>query len=437
VGYGTFPLEQQLAMVQAEQGNVGAFGEIGRKWQAAQTALETAQAQLTEHASRVSGAWQDDAGRTFLRRTDAGTTSLRTHAQRIAAAAPWTALDAAAQAVPMVAQYVAQCLEQARQLQAAVAQAGGASADSQVKQLQEAAGAKMDELGRLYVAAAQRLRAAAGESAAGAGGGGASGGGSAGGAASGGGADGVAASASAADAGAAADAGGAGAGGAEAQAATGGAAVASGTGAAGGADPGAVPTPEAPPVPNLPSPVAPTLAGLESVAPPMPPSVTPVPPSLPPATGVPSPALGGLAGLAGSVRLPGATAIPRTAIPRAATVTPAAAAAPEEPIVPGSAGTTSARPSSGGFPGMMPPMSGALAGSGQRPGPGRAENRFTGRGPVRRQSPGVPEHLGGRTRGDHRPAPAEEPRWSPETPLLDEELWEIAPPPSPLRSDRG
>jgi hypothetical protein len=165
--------------------------------------------------------------------------------------------------------------------------------------------------------------------------------------------------------------------------------------------------------------------------------VTPVAPSLPTAAGVPSPALGGLAGLAGSVRLPGATAIPQAAVPRATTVTPAAATAPGEPVVPGAASGSSARPASGGFPGMMPPMSGALAGSGQRPGPGRAEHRFTGRGPVRRQPPGVPERLGGRTRGDRRPVPAEEPRWSPDTPRLDDELWEVAPPPSPLRSDRG
>lgn len=452
MGYGTFPLEQQLAMVQAEQGNVGAFGEIGRKWQASQTALETAEGQLTKHANRVAGAWQDDAGRTFLRRTDASTTSLRTHAQRIAAAAPWTALDAAAQAVPMVAQYVAQCLEQARQIQAA---AGGASVDSQVKQLQEAAGAKMDELGRLYVAAAQRLRAAAGENAAGAGaaGGGAADGGGASGADGGaepsaggaeasaagagaGGADASAAEAGLGGADANAAGAGAGSGGAEAQAAGG--AAASGAGVSSGAGPGAVPTPEAPKLPDLPSPVAPTLAGLESVAPPVPPSVTPIAPTLPPAAGVPSPALGGgLAGLAGSVRLPGASAIPQVAVPRATTVTPAAAVAPGEPVAPGTSSAASARPSSGGFPGMMPPMSGALTGSGQRPGPGRAENPFTGRGPARRQPPGVPERLGGRAGGDRRATQAEEPRWSPDTPRLDDELWEVAPPPSPLRSDRA
>lgn len=430
MGYGSLPLEQQLAMVQAEQGNIGAFGEIGRKWQAAQAALETAEGQLTEHANRISGAWQDDAGKSFVRRTTDGTTSLRTHAQRIAAAAPWTALDAAAQAVPMVAQYVAQCLEQARRIQAAAAQASGAPTESQVKQLQEAAGAKMDELGRLYVAAAQRLRAAAGENGASGGSqsassrasadaGGASGGADGGGAASGAGGGG----------GASADAGGA----------SGGAAAAGGA-ESGGADPGAVPAPEAPQVPDLPSPVAPTLAGLESVAPPVPPSVTPVAPTLPSAAGasaVPGTALGGLAGLAGSVRLPGAAAIPQVAVPRGTAVTPATAAAPVEPAFSGPAQAASARPASGGFPGMMPPMSGALTGSGQRPGPGRAEHPFTGRGPARRQPPGVPERLGGRARGDHRAVPAEEPRWSPGAPRLDDELWEVTPPPSVLRSDRA
>ncbi|MGK3203629.1 hypothetical protein [Amycolatopsis sp. MEPSY49] len=431
MGYGSLPLEQQLAMVQAEQGNIGAFGEIGRKWQAARTALETAEGQLTEHASRISGAWQDDAGKSFVRRTTDGTTSLRTHAQRIAAAAPWTALDAAAQAVPVVAQYVAQCLEQARRIQAAAAQASGAPTESQVKQLQEAAGAKMDELGRLYVAAAQRLRAAAGEN--GVGGGsqsassrasaGADGGGAASGAGGGGGAS--------------ADAGGASGG---ADAAGGAESGGAGPQASGGAEPGAVPAPEAPQVPDLPSPVAPTLAGLESVAPPVPPSVTPVAPTLPSAAGasaMPGTALGGLAGLAGSVRLPGAAAIPQVAAPRATTVTPATAAAPVEPAFSGPAQAASARPASGGFPGMMPPMSGALTGSGQRPGPGRAEHPFTGRGPARRQPPGVPERLGGRARGDHRGVPAEDSRWSPGVPRLDEELWEVAPPPSVLRSDRA
>ncbi len=435
MGYGSLPLEQQLAMVQAEQGNVGAFGEIGRKWQAARTALETAEGQLAEHANRISGAWQDDAGKSFVRRTTDGTTSLRTHAQRIAAAAPWTALDAAAQAVPMVAQFVAQCLEQARQIQAAAAQASGAPTDSQVKQLQEAAGAKMDELGRLYVAAAQRLRAAAGESGGGATGGGAA---SSGAASSGAAADagGTSGGASGGADGGASGAAGAAAGAAAAGGAAGGADAAAGAGpqAAGGADPGAVPAPEAP---DLPSPVAPTLAGLESVTPPMPPSVTPVAPSLPSAAPVPGTALGGLAGLAGSVRLPGASAIPQVAVPRATTVTPATAVAPEEPIVQAPASGTSARPASGGFPGMMPPMSGALAGSGQRPGPGRAEHPFTGRGPLRRRTPGVPERLGGRAREDRRPAPAEEPRWSPDTPRLDDELWDVAPLPSPLRSDHG
>ncbi|MGQ0840903.1 WXG100 family type VII secretion target [Actinokineospora sp.] len=457
MSYMEMPLPQQKAMMDAESRNVEAITTAIQMWTNTQTQLDTSIASLGQRINALTGNWNDAAGDTFLLRAQAAQSELTLwHAN---AAKPIGPLGTLAEAIPPTAQIVTTNHQEFLRLQPMLANPLlGPLVQQMILELQHQSGQQMDQLATTYRTAEQAVIAAGSGGpwtgpldSAGAPAGGAPG---APGALPAGGA-GPGAAAAGGDPAAAGGAPAAGAGGG-APAAGGGAPT--GGGAPGGGTPGGGPSLDglAPgTAPILP----PGLGQPPTSLPPLTPTLPPVGggglPIIPPISAIGAAGGGGRSGAGGfnprtaGLRVPGVSlgglgtpSIPQAAQPVAPV--PTALTSGQPPALSQTAGTTQPTTgqtvgSGGGMPPVAPPMTG-IAGSGGKPGPGRADRKPpTGRGRGPNPTPGLPTLLRGKAGKTDplgfpppfHPTRRERAADVPTIQLLDDELWQVEDAPVP------